>query len=228
MSGRQSPSAELRARVLAAAATAPARTRAEVRARARRVALPLLALLALLVVGQGVSLGARPPWLVAASVLVPLAIAVAALVGIRTPRSMVGPPRIVLAAATLVPMTALVLLAFGVAWFGPAVAAELTSGSIDGACFGLALVQGALPLGAFVALRRGDAATPTWVGAALGASAGALTAAAAAARCPHGALWHVLLAHVSPVAVLVGLGAMGFAWVSRLRDSTETAARPGS
>jgi hypothetical protein len=75
-------------------------------------------------------------------------------------------------------------------------------------CLGFSLLMGALPLVAFLGMRRGsDPVHPQWLGAALGALAGAWSAAFVAGWCPLFDWQHALLGHAAPVALLSSLGA---------------------
>jgi hypothetical protein len=69
------------------------------------------------------------------------------------------------------------------------------------------LLQGSLPLLAFVLLRRGsDPVHPALTGAALGATAGAVASVLAYVRCPHTDPFHCVVAHVLPIVVLTLAG----------------------
>jgi hypothetical protein len=70
-------------------------------------------------------------------------------------------------------------------------------------------VQGALPLVALLAPRRGtDPVHPAVTGAALGMTAGAWTAMMAYLRCPHPSAFHCIAAHVAPTLLLTVAGAL--------------------
>lgn len=76
-------------------------------------------------------------------------------------------------------------------------------------CLALSLLMGGLLLGAMTYSRHAsDPVHPRWLGAALGASAAAWSAAPVAAWCPLYDLPHMLIGHVAPAAILSAAGCM--------------------
>lgn len=76
-------------------------------------------------------------------------------------------------------------------------------------CLGYTLAMAALPLGSLLALRRGIEPRGPWaLGAAVGATCGSWAGILVDLWCPLTSTCHVLVGHVLPVAVLVGLGTL--------------------
>jgi hypothetical protein len=76
-------------------------------------------------------------------------------------------------------------------------------------CVEWTLVMAAAPLIAFTYLRRGsDPVAPRLTGAAIGTAAGTVGALGIELICTHATLFHVLVGHVLPVALLAVLGAL--------------------
>lgn len=222
MSSERGPSAELRARVLAAVASEPS-------PRAPRRAIPVAlaaGAVALFALTSRAHPGEHPVAVVLGTSVVSAALAFvltrAARGGLPSDRpSMLGPSD---RRATLVVVAAsavLALVALLAARAAPELAAEESASLPCGAhlaCGGLLVLQGVLPLLALVwPLRGTDPRRPALTGAALGASAGAWAAMLAWLRCPHVAVEHGLLAHAAPVLVLAALGAALGARMLRLR-----------
>jgi hypothetical protein len=206
----RTPSAALRARVLAQVASTPAPTRANYERRVVvTTAVAALATIALFLVTGGLRPGGRPVEMIVATVgFGLLAAAVLTRLSSGGPHSMLGRPRAVLLAAVAVtaPLLAAAVLCVSQMW--PATAAGYVGGGTDLSCAGLTLLQGALPLGALVFAKRGsDPVHPAVTGAALGMTAGAWAVVMAYLRCPHAAAMHCIVAHVLPTLILAALGA---------------------
>jgi hypothetical protein len=129
--------------------------------------------------------------------------------GVGRGRSMLGrAPAARFATAVLTPV-ALVAAAIGSAMLWPQTLADESSAQAALVCLlwtiGLALG----PLVAFLAVRRGvEPIAPRLSAAALAAAAGAWGALAIEVHCLHTSLSHVVLGHVLPVALLGVLGAV--------------------
>ena len=204
-------SPDLRARILAEAARAPAPTRREQETRLAMLAAGgVIATLGLFFATGGLWRGARPLELVAFTAGFGLSAAVVLTrVSGRVRGSMFGRPRQVLLLGCVLgaPVLAIVALAAGALW--PEHAAEPVPGGAHLGCSLLTMLQGALPLAALLVARRGsDPVHPALTGAALGMTAGAWTAMMAYLRCPHAAVLHCVVAHVSPTLVLTAAGAL--------------------
>jgi hypothetical protein len=204
----QSPSDELRKRVVAMAGLASGPPRARVRRR-RASIVGLGAALSLAVFGAlgGMHLGDRSPGMLAASAAGWALVAAAATwVGFGAGRGMLGPPRSVLGVVVLFVAPALA------AWSQIFVEAPATAGVVSErlhvTCFAFTLVYSAVPLAAMLALRqKSDPVHPRALGALLGAAAGAWGSVLIDLHCPVVATAHVLLSHVLPVIALAALGA---------------------
>jgi hypothetical protein len=162
----------------------------------------------------GFAKGARPTELVAFVAGLALVAAVA-LTRIGTGRgkaqSMLGRPRNQLIVASLLLAPSLTLVAVTAAVLWPESAVDDVGPSTHLVCGLLTLVQGALPLAAFLVGRSGtDPVHPAVTGGALGTAAGAWTAMMAYLRCPHSGPIHGISAHVVPTLLLTVAGvAMG-------------------
>lgn len=221
-SPERGPSAELRARVLAAVASERA---PRARSRAAPIALAAGAVLVFALTSRAHP-EARPVAVVlgtaAATALLAFVLTRAARGALPTDRpSMLAPPdrragQVLLAAAA-----ALALVALAAARLAPELAAEESATLPFGAhlaCGGLFLLQGVLPLLALLWPVRGtDPRRPALTGAALGAAAGAWAAMLAWLRCPHVAVEHGIVAHAAPVLVLALAGALLGARMLRMR-----------
>lgn len=76
-------------------------------------------------------------------------------------------------------------------------------------CMGLSMVIALAPLAGFLFLRRGtEPRRPSALGAGAGAVCGAWAAVAVDLWCPLTSSSHVLVGHVVPLVVLIGLGAL--------------------
>jgi hypothetical protein len=82
-------------------------------------------------------------------------------------------------------------------------------------CLAYTLAMSALPLGSFLALRRGIEPRGPWaLGAAVGATCGAWASLLVDLWCPLTNTPHILVGHVLPVALLVALGTLlGRSWL---------------
>jgi hypothetical protein len=223
MSARESPSQDLRERVLRDVAGRAGVPRS--RARQRVAAALGVASVVLFSLSRGNHIDARPLALAGASTAAAAALSLALLGGVvsRWPGdapSMLPPGArrsyVTVAAsfAVLVLVAAMAAAAAGALGLGH----ERLGCSDHLRCGGLALVQGALPLLALTFLRAGDEPRrPAVTGAALGAVAGAWAGTLAWLRCPHVTLDHGILAHALPALILAAVGAIVGARVLRLR-----------
>jgi hypothetical protein len=76
-------------------------------------------------------------------------------------------------------------------------------------CLGYTIAIAATPLATFLRLRRGaEPRRPSTVGAAAGAASGALAGVLVDLWCPLTAPAHVVVGHVLPLVVLIGVGAV--------------------
>lgn len=213
------PSADLRARVLAAAKAIPAATRPDHR---RRIALlsvgSALATTVLFFGMGGFARGVRPTELVvftAGSALL-AALVMTRLSGAGS--SMLGRPRAWLIVATVLLAPVLACAAFATTMIWPELAREEVPAGAHAACAAVTLVQGALPLAALLWPRReSDPVHPAITGASLGMTAGAWTATMAYLRCPHVPADHCIIAHVVPTLLLTAAGAVLGRWLLRVR-----------
>jgi hypothetical protein len=206
-----SPSADLRARVLAAANAEPVPTRSVGLARRVAVVAVGMALSALILAYIG---GPKPDgrpvgyFLVMAALWAGVVFA-STWAGVARGRSMLGRPtsvRVVVAALT---PAALVLTALAAGLLWPATIAEPSTMGDHVFCIELGSLMAIGPLVAFALLRRGsDPVAPRLTGAALGAVAGAWGGFFIELRCGHASVEHVVLGHVVPVAVMTLLGAL--------------------
>ena len=197
----------LRERVLAAAAATPAKTRAE----ARRVGLILIAASAGMAVTifqaiGGIGHAAKRPLGITIALgggWILVSIALTYLVLGRGKSSMGRRPFILAAAAALAPILVFVWM---ILFYGTYPEPTFKMGY---RCLGYTLLMSALPLGAFLALRR--AVEPRYP-AALGAAAGAACASWAGALidfwCPITHPLHIVVGHVVPLTIAIAAGAL--------------------
>ena len=201
------PHPDLRARVLAAAQSTPSRTRP----RGRRIAWVASAgavafgLLGFVWIGgldhsvgrpRALTFGLAAGWAAASLVLSWLVLA-------RGGSTLARSPRLLVAAAAVTPA-----LCFG--WM------SLFAGRYDEPfarvgyrCMAYTLVMAAAPLATFLLLRRGsEPRHPSAPGAAAGAMSGAWAGVLIDLWCPLTNAPHVLVGHVLPLALLVGVGAL--------------------
>jgi hypothetical protein len=131
-------------------------------------------------------------------------------------RSMLSPPRVRLLAVALgLPVLVGVWhLLWGFTYVDPFVP------RVNWPCLTLTLATAPWPfLAVYRASRRLDPRHPAVTGAALGSAAGAWGAVMAAAWCPLSLGPHVLVGHVLPLVLSVGLGAAVGYWMFRVRRS---------
>ncbi len=122
--------------------------------------------------------------------------------------SMLGRPRAVLVAAVLGVPLVLTLSKLALAVPGSAAQAEI------GSCLLASMLAGIGPFLALAWVRHGTVlASPRWLGAALGVTAGALAWVMNEARCPSGAPVHVLAGHLFPLLAYALLGAAIGGWL---------------
>ncbi|HEX8794938.1 MAG TPA: NrsF family protein [Polyangiaceae bacterium] len=217
------PSAELRARVLAAARAEPVPTRsAGFARRTAAVAVGVAASLLVLAYIGGPKPDGRPMgYFVAIIALWSLVVAAATWGGVSRGRSMLGRStavRVVIAALT---PAALVVAALAAAMLWPAMVSDPSTMSDHLFCLGLGSLMAVGPLVAFALVRRGsDPVAPRLTGAALGAVAGAWGGLFIELRCGHASFEHVVLGHVVPVVVMTLLGALIAGSVVSVRHRT--------
>jgi hypothetical protein len=186
----------------------------------------VVATVALFFAMGGLDVRSRPSELVAFTVGISLAFALALTQLTARSRwkiaapSMLGPPRQLLIALGMVTAPALAVVAFAAAALWPEQAAEEVRIQTHLACGAMTLAQGALPLVVFLVLRRGtDPVHPVLTGAALGLASGAWAAALAYLRCPHVAAVHCVGAHVVPTVLFIAVGAVLGRWLLRIPPS---------
>lgn len=202
---------DARAAVLAFARANPSPTRPALRRR-RAVVAALAILWSASVVGYmgGVELEPRPVWLAAATGLCALAVTS------WTARLVAGfGPRRWTTLAALVVGAPLALLAWklGVTSLAAGML-DAFPGRVGDRCFVVALAGGAGPFLALLwARRRTVTSAVRWTGAALGCVAGAAGWTVNDIRCQVGEPTHVLLGHVGPLLVFIGLGALLAGWL---------------
>lgn len=202
-----SPRADLRARVLAAAAAAPAPTRR----RGQRVALVAVAAsiaIAFIVFelagglehsrGRpvGLTFGLAAGWAVHAALLAFVALG-------RRRSTLARRPFVVATLAVVTPLACLVWMqAFAGEYIEP-------FQRVGYRCFALTVAMAAVPLGAFLALRRGiEPREPSALGAAAGATAGAWAGVLVDLWCPLTNVSHATVGHALPLAFLMLIGAL--------------------
>lgn len=219
----QGPSADLRARVLAAAQAEPVPTRSAGAVRTAAVLIAGLAVSAAVLVRIG---GPKPDgrpvgYFVAMVVLWSAVVGAATWAGVARGRSMLGRPISVrVLVATLTPAALLVAaLVAGLLW--PATIAEPATMESNLFCLELGSLMAIGPLVAFALVRRrSDPVAPRLTGAAVGAAAGAWGGLFIELRCGHASIEHVVLGHVLPVAVMTLLGALIAGSVVSVRTRT--------
>jgi hypothetical protein len=204
------PSAELRARVLAAVRSEPVAPRSEKKGWsivARGFAVALAIGVAGAIHGSEAKTP-RPPGCILSLELLWLSLAVAATwMGVNRGGSMLGRPR-----AWRLGVAALTPAAMVAAWLPVAFAWPQTLQDASGLrahviCLAMTIVLAAGPLVAFVRLRRAsDPVSPRVTGAALGAAAGVWGDAAHVLICGYTAPAHILIGHILPVLLLTGVG----------------------
>lgn len=205
------PSAELRARVLAAANAEPAPTRSAGfarRAAAVAVAMALSALV-LAYIGGPMPDGRPVGYFVVIASLWTVVVLAATWMGVARGRSMLGRPTSLRVVVTILTPAALVLATLVVGLLWPATLAEPSTMQDHVFCMELGSLMAIAPLIAFALVRRGsDPVAPRLTGAALGAAAGAWGGLFIELRCGHASVEHVVVGHVVPVVVMALLGAI--------------------
>lgn len=207
----QGPSAELRARVLAAAGAEPVPTRsAGLARRAATVAVGMaVSLLVLAFIGGPQPDGRPMGYFLFMAVLWSVIVLASTWGGVARGRSMLGRPMSVrVVVASLTPAALVVTaLAAGLVW--PATLAESSTMHDHLFCLELGSLMAIGPLVAFALVRRGsDPVAPRLTGAALGAAAGAWGGLCIELRCGHASMEHVVIGHVVPVTIMALLGAL--------------------
>lgn len=203
---------DLRARVLAMAKQEPAPTRTDVRKNtAWTIAISFAGLAVLFFALGGFHVGRRPDGLVAVTAIGwGVVAALATFIGLGRGRSMLGRPRVwlvLLAALTPIALFASALLLRDAAWPETASIGATRAGNIK--CFLLTAAFAAGPLVAFLLVRRGsDPVHPRAAAAALGAAAGAWAGLMIHLLCDVESTAHLGVAHVLPVVLAAGLGAL--------------------
>lgn len=201
----------LRNRVLEEISRTPAPTRTEYRRFVLQLAAGALVLLAASFLPMGgLVRGNRPDSLIAFTTGCAFVVAAGiTLAATRGSRSMLGPSSRRLAVTALVGAPLWALLTVIAAARFPAAASENASVSADVLCALLTILQGAIPLGAFLLARRGsDPVHPVLTGVALGIAGGAWAVMMAYIRCPHASVAHGIVAHVVPTLLLAAAGAL--------------------
>lgn len=217
------PSAELRARVLAAARAEPVPTRsAGLARRAAIVAVGVVASVLVLAYIGGPKPDGRPMgYFLAMAALWSLVVLAATWGGVARGRSMLGRPtsvRVVVAALT--PAT-LVVAALAAAMLWPSTISDAATMDDHLVCLELGSLMAIGPLVAFALVRRGsDPVAPRLTGAALGAVAGAWGGLFIELRCGHASVEHVVIGHVVPVVIMTLLGALIAGSVVSVRHRT--------
>jgi len=202
--------AQLRAQVIELSARSPSPTRSRL-ALEQRFVLMIVMLVPLLVfiAWGGIRMGPRPDRLVLQTALGSAGLAAClAIVGIGRGRSMLGRPRSWL--LTQVLLTPVLLFAWRV--LSSACYPHMMEQWVDRPgvrCFTLSVVLAFAPLLGLLWLRRGsDPLHPVLTAAAFGAAVGAGAWVLVDLWCPVGYVPHVLLGHVLPLLLLIGLSAL--------------------
>ena len=212
------PSAELRARILAAASAEPVPSRAAGRRRNAFViagALVLPVVLSILV--HGPDAGGRPcGYVVTLAVAWLMVSALATWGGVLRGPSMLGrPPSWRAVVAMLTPVALLVTAALAaLAW--PQTLIDDARPRDHVVCIVFSFLCALGPLVAFALIRRrSDPVAPRLTGAAIGAAAGAWGALSVELHCGHASAEHMLVGHLMPVALLALVGvAVGHLFVA--------------
>jgi Negative regulator of sigma F len=202
--------ARLRARAIDLTAREPSPTRAQL-SRKHRVVLSLLMLVPLLVfiAWGGIRVAPRPDRLVLQTALGSAVLAAGlAIVGIGRGRSMLGRPRSWL--VTQVLLTPVLLCGWRVL-----ISARYPNMMVEWVdrpglrCFMLSVILALAPLLGVLWLRQGsDPLHPRLTAAAFGAAVGAGAWVLVDLWCPVGYYPHLLLGHVLPLLLLIGLSAL--------------------
>jgi hypothetical protein len=195
----------LKARVLAAAAALPSATRPQ----GRRLGITLLLAsiaLALMVfeAAGGIDHSSGRPLAITLAISGGWGLVAAVLSGVvlwRRRSTLGRPPAVLLLAAFATPV---ILVAWMHRFQGTY---EEPFPRVGWKCLGYTLAMAALPLGSFLALRRGIEPRGPWaLGAAVGATCGAWAGILVDLWCPLVNTPHVLVGHVLPIVLLIGAG----------------------
>jgi hypothetical protein len=217
------PSEQLRRRVLEAMAKEPSPARpAARRLRLLTFLVGFVPPLVLLQVFGGILVGGRPtPFFVGTTLGWSVFAALATWGAVGRGRSMLGRPRALLTALTV--LTPIALFAWMLVWCVRYPDTMTPDPSHPGVgCLFMTLLLGAAPLVAFVALARdSDPVHPVVTGAAIGAASGAWGATGIALHCPFTFPEHVALGHVLPVVLLAAVGALAGARFVRVRPRAD-------
>jgi len=209
----QGPSADLRARVLAAASAEPMPTRsAGLARRAAVVAVGMvLSLLVLAYIGGPQPDGRPVAYFLTIAALWTGVVLVASWTGLGRGKSMLGRStsvRVIVATLTPAALVVATLLA-GLCW--PATISEPSTVHDHLLCIELGSLMAIGPLVAFAFVRRdSDPVAPRLTGAAVGAVAGAWGGLFIELRCGHCSVEHVVLGHIVPVVFF----ALAGAWIA--------------
>jgi hypothetical protein len=202
-----SPRSALRDRVLAAASSTPSRTRREGR-RIARLALAASLVVALVVfeLSGGVGHSSGRPAILTWALAAGWALAAAALSWITFGRghsTLARRPVVLAAVAVAAPALCFAWMhAFSGAYAEP-------FARVGYRCFALTVLVSVIPLGAFLALRRGiEPRVPSALGAAAGASIGAWAGVIVDLWCPLTNTAHSLFGHVLPIVLLGVIGGL--------------------
>lgn len=201
------PRSDLRTRVLAAAASTPSRTRREGR-RAARAALGVSLVIAIVVfeLYGGLSHSSGRPAALTWALAAGWTIAAAALSWITFGRGQSTLPRrpVVLGAVALA--TPALCFAWMHAFDGTY---SEPFERVGYRCLALTIGLAVVPLGAFLALRRGiEPRAPSALGAAAGVTIGAWAGVVVDLWCPLTNAAHSLVGHVLPLVLLAAVGAL--------------------
>ena len=212
------PSANLRARLLAQVHDEPSPTRDHQRRLGGLIILGVSVLVGLeFVVSGGVRLGTRPPGFVAGTSLAWLLGIVTLLIALRS-RGPLGLPGAVLWALAFASLA----FPFGVGVVLSGVyptTAVPTPGHPGLLCLELSLAWSTAPLTAWVFVRReSDPVHPIAAGAAIGALAGCISGFLVNLTCTFADSRHLALGHLFPGLIQVGVGAMMGHLVLSIRD----------
>lgn len=207
----QGPSAELRARVLAAASAEPVLTRSA--GLVRRVAIVavgvVVSMLVLAYIGGPKPDGRPLGYFLAMAALWSLVVLAATWGGVARGRSMLGRPLSVRMMVAALTPAALVVTALAAGLLWPDTISDPATTGDHLFCVELGSLMAIGPLVAFALLRRGsDPVAPRLTGAAVGAVAGAWGGLFIELRCGHCSVEHVVLGHVVPVVIMTLLGAL--------------------
>jgi hypothetical protein len=141
--------------------------------------------------------------------------------GVDRGRSMLGRPRALRFAVAALTPAAMLAAWLPVAFAWPQTLRDASSLRAHIICVVMTMSLAAGPLVAFVRLRRAsDPVSPRVTGAALGAAAGAWGDAAHVLICGYTAPAHILIGHILPIALLIGVGVVLGDRVVALRAGT--------